>query len=336
MNKKQQPADWQEGRRLRGWDLYEQGWQQKDIATALGVTEGAVSQWISRGKAGGREALRNRPRSGAPRRLSDEQLAQLPQLLKRGAEAYGFIGAVWTQERVATMIAREFGVRYHPDHVGRLLHKIGWSVQKPQERADQRNDEAIAQWRVEQWPAIKAKAQQERRTLVWIDEAGFYLLPALVRTWAPIGETPLLRAPCSYDRLSVISALTPSGRLFFQVYDHSIRGPQVKAFLVHLLQHIPGKLLVLWDGASIHRSKVVKEFLGHGEGARIHLEQLPGYAPDLNPDEGIWGYLKYHELRNVVCKDRRTLRKALRRATARLRHKKHVIAGCFKQAGIEV
>jgi transposase len=178
------------------------------------------------------------------------------------------------------------------------------------------------------------KAEDEDRTLVWIDEAGFYLLPALVRTWAPVGETPIVRAPCSYDHLSAISAITPNGQLLLHVQEQAYHGEDVVRFLQHILRHIGGKLLILWDGASIHRSQAIKEFLSAGAAKRIHLERLPGYAPDLNPDEGIWSYLKYRELKNVVCQNKSELRYELRLAVARLRHKRHVIQGCIIQAGL--
>jgi transposase len=101
--------------------------------------------------------LHNRSRKGATPKLTQEQRERLPDLLKCGAETYGFVGDVWTQARIAIVIKREFGVSYHPDHIGRLLHAIGWSVQKPIERASERNDAAIERWRSEKWPAIKIK-----------------------------------------------------------------------------------------------------------------------------------------------------------------------------------
>src|SRR5215212_5276771 len=152
-----QPTDWREGRRLRAWDLHQQAWPQKQIAIALGVTQGAVSQWIARGRVDGPQALRNRPHPGATPKLTQAQREQLPNLLTQGAEAYGFVGDVWTQARIASVIKRVFGVSYHVDHIGRLLHAIGWSVQKPIERASERNDAAIERWRSEKWPAIKKK-----------------------------------------------------------------------------------------------------------------------------------------------------------------------------------
>ena len=159
-------------------------------------------------------------------------------------------------------------------------------------------------------------------------------MPATVSTYAPIGETPIIRAPCNYDHLSVISGITPAGKLLLQVYEHAIRGEQVVAFLEHLLRHQAGKLLVIWDGARIHRCQAVKQFLADGGAERIWLERLPAYAPDLNPDEGIWQYLKYVELRNVVCADLDELRYELRLAIARVRHKPDVIPGCMAQAGL--
>ncbi|HEX2277215.1 MAG TPA: IS630 family transposase [Candidatus Tectomicrobia bacterium] len=148
------PQNWKEARRLQAWHLKQQGWPQRQIATALGVSEAAVSQWVRRGRNGGLQALRHRPPPGAPRRLAAEQLARLPALLHRGPEAYGFRGHVWTRGRVAVVLRLEFGVSYHPGHVGRLLKAVRWSPQKPAGRARQRDEAAIAHWREQSWPAL--------------------------------------------------------------------------------------------------------------------------------------------------------------------------------------
>jgi transposase len=179
----------------------------------------------------------------------------------------------------------------------------------------------------------KKGAVAEGRTLVWVDESGFYLLPAAVRTYAPRGQTPVLRVPLTRDHLAVISGITPAGQLLVQVQARPYRGPDVVRFLQHLLRHIPGKLLVLWDGAPIHWGQPVQAFLAHGAGERLQLVQLPAYAPDLNPDEGIWTQLKRVELRNRCCASRGQLRRELRLAIQRLRHKRSVIQGCIVQAG---
>lgn len=150
-----QASDWREGRRLRAFELKERGWKQRQIADALGVSEGAVSQWMKRAKEEGVEGLRHKPPPGAPPRLSDQERAEVPELLKRGAEAHGFRGEVWTCERVATVIHRHFKVRYHPAHVSRLLRSLGLSLQKPFRRANQRDEEAIESWKEQRWPSLK-------------------------------------------------------------------------------------------------------------------------------------------------------------------------------------
>jgi transposase len=149
------PTDWKEARRFRAWHLAQQGWSQRRIAEALGISEGAVSQWMTRARDGGPAALQHRSPPGAARRLTGEQLARLPALLQRGPTTYGFRGDVWTRRRIAVVIRLEFGVTYHPTQVGRLCKAIRWSPQKPVRRARQRDEAAITRWRDETWPALK-------------------------------------------------------------------------------------------------------------------------------------------------------------------------------------
>jgi transposase len=177
-------------------------------------------------------------------------------------------------------------------------------------------------------------ALEEGRTIVWVDESGFYLLPGRVRTYAPRGHTPVLHVKLTRDHLSAIAAVTAEGRLLLQVRDHACKGPDVVGFLQHLLAHLPGKLLVIWDGAPIHQAQPIKDFLASGAAHRLRLERLPGYAPDLNPlDQGVWQHLKHVELANVCCPNPTQLRHELRRAADRLRHKRHILLGCIRHAG---
>ena len=150
-------SNWREYRRFQAWELKQQGWSQTRIAKALGVTDGAVSQWLKRVREGGVAALRSRRGGGPKPSLSAAELQQLPRLLKRGAEAYGFRGAVWTRARVGQVIRREFGVVYSDSHVGRLLAQIGWTRQKPIERADQRDAAAVTTWCEETFPELEKK-----------------------------------------------------------------------------------------------------------------------------------------------------------------------------------
>ena len=149
--------DWREARRFRAWELHLKGWTQAQIAEALGVTEGAVSQWFKKVREKGLQSLCSRKGGGPKPRLTVEQLESLPELLAKGPEAYGFRGDVWTRARVGAVIKKEFGVAYSEGHVGRLLSQIGWSRQKPTERASQRDEAEIARWKEETWPELKKK-----------------------------------------------------------------------------------------------------------------------------------------------------------------------------------
>ena len=152
-----QTYEWREVRRIRGWELVQKGWKQKQVAEAMDVTQGAVSQWTKRAKEGGVKALERRKAPGGQSRLSPEQKAQIPRLLEEGAQAFGFRGDIWTCERIAQVIRRTFNVSYHPAHVSRILKGCGWSLQKPVRRATQRDEEAIERWRKERWPEVKKK-----------------------------------------------------------------------------------------------------------------------------------------------------------------------------------
>jgi transposase len=327
-------AEW---RRLRAVALHEQGWPEVFIAEALAVNKGTVSRWLTVAKKVGVEALLGRTGAGHPPKLAPEQLAMIPEFLWHGAEAYGFRGDVWTCPRIAQVIRWELGVSYHKDHVSRLMKELGWTPQIPITRAVQRDEAAIENWRVEVWPELRRKAVRERRTLVFIDESGFYLLPGKVRTYGPKGKTPVLDKWLTRDHLSVMAGFTPAGKVYTLVRPESLSSTHSVVFLEHLLRQTGTRLLVIWDGSPIHRWKAVREWLASGGAKRAHLELLPGYAPDLNPlDAGGWHHLKHVEMRNLSCMDLEELHLELHLAIGRLRQKPQLIHSFFAAAGLRL
>jgi transposase len=206
----------------------------------------------------------------------------------------------------------------------------------PIERASQRNEQAIAHWRREAWPRLLVEARAERRTLVFVDEAGFYLLPSVVKTYAPRAHTPVLRVKLTRDHLSVMGGMTPAGRIYTLARQESLNGSHSIEFLVHLLRVAAERLLVIWDGSPIHRRTLVQEFVAQTHG-RVRLEALPGYAPDLNPwDEGGWNHMKNVEMRNLICKDLEELHEEFHLAIHRLRQKAWLVHSFFDQAGLRL
>ena len=147
-----------------------------------------------------------------------------------------------------------------------------------------------------------------------------------------MGQTPILREWYTRDHLSAISAISPEGKLYFHCQDQAINSEDVVAFLEHLLREVPGRLVVIWDGAPMHRSQVIREFLAHGAAQRLHLERLPAYAPELNPGEGLWQQLKGVELRHVCCFNIPHLRHELRDAVKRVRRRPRLINSFFRGA----
>jgi hypothetical protein len=234
-------------------------------------------------------------------------------------------------------LAREFGVTYHRDHVSRLLKELGWTPQIPVTRAIQRDEAAIARWRVQVWPDLRRRARAERRTLVFVDESGFYLLPSVVRTYGPQGQTPVVDKQLTRDHLSVMAGVTPAGKLYTLVRREALSSAESVVFLKHLLVQTGKKLLVIWDGSPIHRWGEVREFLADEGATRVHLEALPGYAPDLSPlDQGCWHHLKNVEMANLSCMDMEELHLEFDLAVGRLRRKPRLIQSFFAAAGLSL
>jgi DDE superfamily endonuclease len=142
------------------------------------------------------------------------------------------------------------------------------------------------------------RAEAQQQNIFFIDESGFYPLPSVARTYAPMGQKPILRQWWTHDHLPATSALSPEGKLYFHCQDYDMNSEDVVAFLEHLLREVPGRMVIIWDGSPIHRSLTIKKFLANGASQRLHLERLPAYAPELNPDEGVWPQLKGVERRN--------------------------------------
>jgi len=292
-------------RRTRAVQAVADGESRRTVATVLGVHPKTVSRWVRSARQPG--GLAAKPQPGPTPGLTAADLRRLGVLLAEGAKADGWHNASWTAARVARLIEREFGRAYHPEHVRKILkQRLGWTSRKPRRKARERNDREVARWVGDEFPRIAREAFRRRAHLVFLDESGFFLTPTVRRTFAPRGQTPVLAAWDRRDRLSAISAITVSPvaarpNLFFEVFDHTVHAEQVVAFLADLHRRL-GSLTVVWDRGAIHdKAGVVRAWLATHPG--VATEKLPGYAPDLNPDEGVWGRTKYGRLANLAADD---------------------------------
>lgn len=298
-----------ERRRIQAVQAVADGQPRATVAEVLGVHYRTVCRWVRAARQPGGLVAKRHP--GPPPGLTDADLGRLAELLLQGAKAHGWANQLWTAERVAHLIEREFDLRYHPEHVREILkRRLGWTSQKPRRKARERNDKEVARWVGDEFPRIVRQAWERSAHLVFLDESGFFLTPTVRRTLAPRGKTPVLAAWDCRDRLSAISAITVSPvaarpNLYFEVFDHTVHAEQVVAFLAELHRRL-GSLTVVWDRGAIHdKSGLVRAWLADHPG--VVTEKFPGYAPDLNPDEGVWGWTKYGRLSNLAANDREEL-----------------------------
>ena len=213
------PRDFEalEKRRFQAIQMFERGLRQAEIARQLRVVPQTVSRWMHDYRTHGKSALRKAGRAGRKPRLSEKQRQQLEKLLVAGPERLGYETPLWTCPRVAHLIEQEFDVGYHEGHVWKILVGLGWSPQRPEGRARERNEEQILNWKKKVWPTLKKKARQEGRILVFIDESGLSQRPHGCRTWAPRGQTPILQYNFNWKSLSVAAGLT-LWNFYFRIY----------------------------------------------------------------------------------------------------------------------
>jgi transposase len=293
-----------ERRRRQAVEAVAQGESPEVVARVVGVNRCSVFRWLNRARQP--DGLAAKPHPGPAPRLSPQQNRRLEDLLFQGAKAHGWPNQLWTCARIRILIQRHFGVSFHHDHVGRLLReRLNWTPQKPQRRARERDEPAIEYFKRVRFPKIAAEARQRNAHLVFLDESGYMLTPTVRRTWAPRGRGAVLDSWDRRDRLSAISCLTVSPHtsrmnLYFQLLPDNVHGEEVVAFLRELKRALGGPLTVLWDRGPVHRkSAVVRAYLAkHPE---IVAEDLPAYAPELNPDELVWSWSKYGRLANLAA-----------------------------------
>jgi transposase len=302
MRKEGSPEVLEERRRIAG-RLFEQDFEPQDIAHIVNVHPQTVREWRRQYEAGGIEALAAKPHPGPECKLTVEQKQQLLTRVAQPPTHYGYGVHLWTTQLIARLIKEQFGVTYHHDHVGVIMHQLGYSYQKPVKRAKERDEAKIEQWRTVEWPAIERAGKELQSTLVFVDEAGFSMIPSIKKQWAPRGQTPVVEHRNRWHRkVSVIGGLTVSAdRSQLGLYvdwhpDEHVDQEKVVLFLEHLVQQVNGPLTIIWDNLAAHGGKLVRAFVERHPQVRLH--RLPPYAPDLNPIEMVWSLTKYHRMAN--------------------------------------
>ncbi len=309
------------------------GMTQTAAAATFGVSVRAVNKWVAVDKTGGLRALaaKQRGRPVGAGRVSTAQATKIrQQILDKMPDQLKLGFYLWTRAAVVALMAREYQVVVSLTTVGRYLKAWGFSVQKPVRRAYERNDVAIARWLKTEYPAIVRDAKREKATIYWGDEMGLRSDHVTGTSYALVGQTPVVRATGQRFGCSMISAITNRGHLVFRVFHGTFRAPMFVDFMRRLRLQSTGKVYLIVDGHPTHRSKVAKTFVAANT-KDFRLIQLPGYCPELNPDELLNQDVKTNALGKSRPRTRHEMMTAVRRHLFRRQKQPQVIKNLFQE-----
>lgn len=264
------------------------------VIASYGFCRTTIYKWLSQtsGRGKGLRALTARKATGRPRTLSPAQERQVFRWINgKNPMQYGFDFGLWTRQIVRELVEMKFGAVLSLASIGALLARQGLTPQKPLQRAYQRDPEAIERWQRETYPAIAAQAKRRGAQIHFWDESGFRADSVQGKTWAPIGQTPVVRVPGQRQSISAASAVSSKGAFWFATYQGALNGERFVELLKKLMRGRKKPLHLVLDGLPAHKKKVVKTYVASTQG-RLTLHFLPGYAPDLNPDELVWSHAK--------------------------------------------
>jgi transposase len=317
--------------RLRVLDALRDGMTQTEAAKTFGISRWSVVQWAKAQRCGGEPALapkRRGRRTGEAGKLSAKQGERMRALVVgKMPDQLKLPFYLWTRAAVRELIKRECGVSLSLTTVGGYLKRWGLSAQRPVKRAYERNDEAVALWLAEVYPKIASRAKREKARVYWGDETGLRSDDVRGRSFAPTGQPAVVKVPGRRFGCNVISALTNKGEMSFMVFEGRFQAEQFIAFCERLIKQSKTKVFLIVDGHSVHRCRKVRDWL-ESRLQQIELFFLPGYAPELNPDELLNGDIK-RAISQVRPRDRQAMKAATRKWLHRRQKQPAVLANLF-------
>lgn len=317
--------------RIRAVQRVQAGESPETVIKTLGFARACIYNWLARYRAGGWHALKTGSRSGRPKKLTGSQISWIYRTIRdKDPRQLKFSFALWTRPMIAELIKRQFGIRFSRTSVGRLLHQLGFSCQKPLYRAYQRDTELVNQWKEKVFPEIKKRAKKEGAKIYFQDESGVRSDFHSGTTWALKGQTPVVESTGARFGLNMMAAITPGGQMQFMIVQGSVRADQICEFLERLMYGHDDKIFLIWDGHPTHKSKKVKECIASFNG-RLEIFLLPSYSPDLNPIEQLWNHTKTNgvgrnsikgpnQLKSIVINKLRSLQKLPKMIASFFRH----------------
>jgi transposase len=320
--------------RLTAVQRVREGEKPSDVIRSFGLCRTTIYKWLRQDAEGGTQALRSRKATGRPPLLSDRQKKQVVRwVVGKDPRQFGFDFGLWTRRIVADLILDRFGIELSVTSVGRLLAELGITPQKPLRRAYERDPVAIRKWIEEEFPAIRRRAKRRGADIFFLDETGIRSDTTLGRTWGARGRTPVV--PTSGQRQSIngISAVSPRGAFWYDVYTGNLNAHRFRALLKKLLRGRRRPVMLVLDRHPAHIAKIIAEFVQQQRG-RLELHFLPGYAPELNPDEFVWQHVKTNGTAKRPLKQNESLRSRVLHDLAMLKRSPALLRSLFRAPSV--
>jgi transposase len=316
--------------RIRAVERIQAGESPEAIAKILGYHRSCVYDWLKAFEQGGIDALKYKKIPGKEPKLTKAQKQKIFDVVtSKNPQQLKFPFALWTRSMVREFISKEFGISLSEVSVGRVLREMGLSPQRPLHRAYQQNPQRVEKWLKEEYPAIQKAAKQFKATIYFGDEAGVRSDYHSGTTWAPKGQTPVIRTTGSRLSLNLVSAISAKGAMKFMTVKGRLTADRFIEFLERLIKNQENPIFLIVDGHPVHRSTRVRKFV-ESTGGKLRLYYLPPYSPELNPDEQVWNHLKNHRIGKSVIKSIEDMSKKVMSALRSIQRTPALIMSFFR------
>ena len=321
--------------RMMAVQRVKEGEKPSDVIKSFGLCRTTIYLWIRAAKNGGKAALRSRRHPGPKYKLSREERQQVRKwVCGKDPRHYGFDTGLWTRQIVVELVNKKAKKKISVPTAGRLLHSLNITSQKPLRRAYERDPKAIEKWMREDYPKIKACAKRRKADIFFLDEAGIRSDAPLQRTWGKKGKTPIVRTSGQRQSINAISAVSPVGAFWYSLYTDKLNAAKFVEFLQTFLRTRRKNVFLIVDGLPSHKAKLVSRYLETLHG-KLELFFLPGYAPDLNPDEFVWNHLRQKGVSKNPLKQNESLQKRVEHDLSQIKSDKSLIRSFFYAPSVE-
>ena len=305
-----------------------------EVIRSYGLCRTTIYRWLRAARRGGEKALKAHKSPGPKRKLTDRQRQQVFRWINgKDPRQYGFDFGLWTRKIVQSLIAEKFGFDVGVTAVGRLLAELEITPQKPLRRAYERDPKAIARWMKQDYPRLRVRARRRGAKIFFLDEAGIRSDSVLGRTWAPKGRTPEVNTSGQRQSVNAISAVNARGEFWFKVYTKRLNKELFLQFLKAFLRSRRIPVLLVVDGHPAHRARIIAQYVQSLKG-RLEIHFLPGYAPELNPDEFVWNHLKKQGVSKKPLRQGESLRARVQQDLEQIRRAPALVRSFFQAPSV--